>query len=504
MDAQPSVLHEEEKKRIKRHARSEEWAAVLTPSSANLHSHWQQMYQMLDVMSDLAVQVSSKDGGVVNLVCHAVVLFACCPGLRERRKLLKTFEGGVPPRLWWRSADSPEETNSEPPRFCLDLTDLGIVDSIFIQVLKWIYGQACELEIGSTADMQEAVKLLQVATLERALAHHSDADRRTHAPDSRHTTPARLRSDDEAITPDVERSLDNPRRLFSEEFNPPDLRRIVSNEKIGHKKSFNRDSWNHESDDSGETSRFPRRVLSDLKGTVESSRVIADKSFSAKYEMMEGEGSVLGEGINGPVRKAISRDDGREAAVKTISTVNLSEQRKQMVVSELRIFLQVHHRNVVQLLEVYESERAVLLVMEVCTGGELFERLAKRKFYTEIDAAKVTEQMVAAVSYLHGNNICHRDLKLENWLYESDHPDAALMLCDFGFGQVVEPSAQLHGTMGSLYYIAPEVLEGSVYGLPCDIWSLGVIVYMLISGTPPFIGDSDWETTELVKPQSTA
>ena len=72
--------------------------------------------------------------------------------------------------------------------------------------------------------------------------------------------------------------------------------------------------------------------------------------------------------------------------------------------------------------------------------------------------------MVAAVSYLHANNICHRDLKLENWLYQSDHDDANLMLCDFGFRQVVEPSAQLHGTMGSLYYIAPEVLEGSVYG----------------------------------------
>ena len=152
--------------------------------------------------------------------------------------------------------------------------------------------------------------------------------------------------------------------------------------------------------------------------------------------MMEGEGSVLGEGINGPVRKAVSRDDGRKAAVKTISTVNLSEQRKQMVVSELRIFRQVHHRNIVQLLEVYESERAVLLVMEVCTGGELFERLAKRKFYTEVDAAKVTGQMVAAVSYLHANNICHRELKLQNWLYQSDHDDANLMLCDFGFGQV--------------------------------------------------------------------
>jgi len=236
-----------------------------------------------------------------------------------------------------------------------------------------------------------------------------------------------------------------------------------------------------------------RRVLSEIKRSiVESSRIIADESFQQIYEMVPGERGILGEGINGPVRMARHRRTGQEVAVKRISCVNLSEQRRQMLVSEVRIFLQVSHRNVVQLLEVYESEvdQAVLLVMELCTGKELFERLAERRWYSEFDAARVARQMLDAVSYLHSSNICHRDLKLENWLYANPSAEARLKLCDFGFGQIVEPSVQLTATLGSLYYVAPEVLEGS-YGLPCDIWSIGVIVYMLLSGVPPFDGKTD-------------
>lgn len=236
-----------------------------------------------------------------------------------------------------------------------------------------------------------------------------------------------------------------------------------------------------------------RHVLSDLKRTMmEASRVISDKSFQSMYDMVTGERGILGEGINGPVRMARHKRTGREVAVKRISCVNLSEQRRQMLLSEVRIFLTVQHRNIIQLHEVYESEadQAVLLVMELCTGKELFERLAERKYYSELDASRVTRQMLDAVAYLHSQNICHRDLKLENWLYENPSPDAKLKLCDFGFGQIVEPSVQLTATLGSLYYVAPEVLEGS-YGLPCDMWSMGVIVYMLLSGNPPFDGKTD-------------
>ncbi|CAE8591875.1 unnamed protein product [Polarella glacialis] len=244
-----------------------------------------------------------------------------------------------------------------------------------------------------------------------------------------------------------------------------------------------------------------RRILSEIKRSMaESSRIIADQTFQQCYEMVPGERGILGEGINGPVRMAIHRKTGREVAVKKISCLNLSEQRRQMLVSEVRIFLQVSHRNIVQLLEVYESEvdQAVLLVMELCTGKELFERLAERRWYSEFDAARVSRQMLDAVSYLHSQNICHRDLKLENWLYENPHPEAKLKLCDFGFGQIVEPHMKLTAALGSLFYVAPEVLEGS-YGLPCDMWSVGVICYMLLSGVPPFDGKTDADVTAKIR-----
>ncbi|CAK0903531.1 unnamed protein product [Prorocentrum cordatum] len=247
-----------------------------------------------------------------------------------------------------------------------------------------------------------------------------------------------------------------------------------------------------------------RRVLSEIKrNIVESSRIIADKTFQQMYELVPGDRGILGEGINGPVRMALHRKTGREVAVKRISCHNLSEQRRQMLVSEVRIFLQVSHRNIVQLLEVYESEvdQAVLLVMELCTGKELFERLAERRWYSEFDAARVARQMLDAVSYLHTQNICHRDLKLENWLYEDNTSEAKLKLCDFGFGQIVEPSVQLTATLGSLFYVAPEVLEGS-YGLPCDMWSVGArwrIVYMLLSGVPPFDGKTDADVMQKIR-----
>eukprot|EP00931_Biecheleriopsis_adriatica_P041481 TRINITY_DN23702_c0_g2_i1.p1 TRINITY_DN23702_c0_g2~~TRINITY_DN23702_c0_g2_i1.p1 ORF type:complete len:1742 (+),score=437.49 TRINITY_DN23702_c0_g2_i1:785-5227(+) len=244
-----------------------------------------------------------------------------------------------------------------------------------------------------------------------------------------------------------------------------------------------------------------RRVLSEIKQHMaESSRIIADQTFQQAYEMVPGDRGILGEGINGPVRMARRRKDGKEVAVKRISCTNLSEQRRQMLVSEVSIFLQVSHRNIVQLLEVYESDvdQAVLLIMELCTGRELFERLAERRWYSEFDAARVSRQMLDAVSYLHSQNICHRDLKLENWLYESPDAEAKLKLCDFGFGQIVEPSVQLTATLGSLFYVAPEVLEGS-YGLPCDMWSVGVIVYMLLSGVPPFDGKTDADVTSKIK-----
>ncbi|EER13332.1 calcium-dependent protein kinase, putative [Perkinsus marinus ATCC 50983] len=225
-------------------------------------------------------------------------------------------------------------------------------------------------------------------------------------------------------------------------------------------------------------------------------------AFDKKYELISSEdGGILGEGMNGAVRLAKDRITGDRVAVKFLSLHNLSPVKRDMLYDEINIYLPLSHPNIVLLNEVYEElgER-IILVMEACTGGELYERLAKLNRYSERDAAKILRHILYAVSYLHSLNICHRDIKLENFVYTDDTADARLKLCDFGFGTIVHQKGDcpLTAAMGSIHYVAPEVLEGR-YGLQCDMWSVGVILYMLLNGTPPFDGADDGEIAEAVR-----
>ena len=136
--------------------------------------------------------------------------------------------------------------------------------------------------------------------------------------------------------------------------------------------------------------------------------------------------------------------------------------------------------------------------MELCTGKELYERLAQLRRYTERDAAKVSMQMLEAINYCHAHNVCHRDLKLENWVYASPEMDAPLKLIDFGMSKVFNEGVPLTAIHGTVYYVAPEVLTGK-YDCACDVWSIGVIVYMLLSGSPPFAGQQDYEIIQRIK-----
>lgn len=160
---------------------------------------------------------------------------------------------------------------------------------------------------------------------------------------------------------------------------------------------------------------------------------------------------------------------------------------------EVEVYLKLDHPHVARLEDVYETGKELHLVMELCSGGELYGRLTelinKRRSYSEIDAAQTTHQMLVAVAYLHAHNIIHRDLKLENFLYErpdSDH----LKLIDFGFAKYHNLGEKMSRSCGSLHYIAPEVLARN-YDEKADLWSLGVIVYMLVTGQPPFFGSTD-------------
>merc|ERR1719191_2650584 len=129
------------------------------------------------------------------------------------------------------------------------------------------------------------------------------------------------------------------------------------------------------------------------------------------------------------------------------------------------------------------------MITECCEGGELYFRLQKRGVYTNNDAADATRQMLRAVGYLHSHNVVHRDLKLENFLYESPADSAQLKLIDFGFAKIWDPSTLMMASCGSIAYVSPDVLLGKGYTSKCDLWSLGVIVWMLLVGYPPFHGD---------------
>jgi calcium-dependent protein kinase len=158
--------------------------------------------------------------------------------------------------------------------------------------------------------------------------------------------------------------------------------------------------------------------------------------------------------------------------------------------------MEIDHPNVIKLYEVFEDSRYIYLIMEECSGGELFERILKRitekNPYCEKDAAMIFRQIMSAVCHCHSSKICHRDLKPENLLFLNSSNDS-LKVIDFGLSRIFdEKNHQMNTKVGTAYYVSPEILQGN-YDEKCDIWSSGVILFILLSGEPPFFGENDNE-----------
>lgn len=202
---------------------------------------------------------------------------------------------------------------------------------------------------------------------------------------------------------------------------------------------------------------------------------------------------VLGKGYAGSVLLATSKNraggEKQTVAVKSFKLKGLKAHQKEQLLSEIEIFLCMDHPHVARLLDVYEDEQKISLVMECVEGGELFDRVIKDKRFPEPGAAHAMRQMLLAVQYIHSRGVVHRDLKLENFLYDqktSDH----LKMIDFGFSKFLERNSRMKTTCGTTAYVAPEVLKRS-YTSQCDLWSMGVIGFVLLSGHMPFYGDSE-------------
>ncbi|KAL4463768.1 hypothetical protein ABPG72_022822 [Tetrahymena utriculariae] len=205
---------------------------------------------------------------------------------------------------------------------------------------------------------------------------------------------------------------------------------------------------------------------------------------------------ILGSGTYGNVYKAKKKDSKIIRAVKQIpkSKVKNAERFKR----EIEIMRTLDHPNIIKLYETFEDDRNIYLVMEVCEGGELFDRIIEKGRFTEIEARSIFSQIMQAINYCHSNGIAHRDLKPENFLFLTKHDDSPIKVIDFGLSKNFDNKQAMKTKAGTPYYISPEVLEGN-YDESCDIWSSGVILYILLSGVPPFFGDDDSEILASVK-----
>mmetsp|Transcript_52128 Transcript_52128/g.167754 ORF Transcript_52128/g.167754 Transcript_52128/m.167754 type:complete len:523 (-) Transcript_52128:208-1776(-) len=199
----------------------------------------------------------------------------------------------------------------------------------------------------------------------------------------------------------------------------------------------------------------------------------------------------LGCGCIGTVRRAVKRHSGENVAVKCMNTEAVIDLG---VEHELEMMARLNHPNIIQFVEGFEDIKHTYLVMEICGGGELFDKVVEMKYFTEKATAVVMQQMFSAVSYMHRRNICHRDLKPENFLLKTgaaiEHN--TLKLIDFGLACTFERGQPMKECVGTVMYMAPEVFK-KCYTEACDLWSCGGIMYVLLRGVSPFLAKDDRE-----------
>jgi len=237
---------------------------------------------------------------------------------------------------------------------------------------------------------------------------------------------------------------------------------------------------------------------------VENSKGFNKESFISQMEgKMEDKYEIIKELGSGGFSRCLqvkNKTTGNLYACKEIQKSKMSDLEGFKY--EISILIKLDHPNIIKLYEIYETPEYFYLIMELCSGGELFDRIISNiesgKPFTEEQAAEIFHQMMSAVNYCHKNNIVHRDLKPENLLLLNKDPKSPIKVIDFGMSKICDPNDIMFERVGSAYYIAPEVLEG-MYDEKCDIWSAGVILYILLCGYPCFNGETDEQIYKQVR-----
>nr|XP_014335475.1 PREDICTED: calcium/calmodulin-dependent protein kinase type 1G [Bos mutus] len=205
---------------------------------------------------------------------------------------------------------------------------------------------------------------------------------------------------------------------------------------------------------------------------------------------------VLGSGAFSEVFLVKQRVTGKLFALKCIK--KSPAFRDSSLENEIAVLKKIKHENIVTLEDIYESTTHYYLVMQLVSGGELFDRILERGVYTEKDASLVIQQVLSAVKYLHENGIVHRDLKPENLLYLTPEENSKIMITDFGLSKM-EQNGVMSTACGTPGYVAPEVLAQKPYSKAVDCWSIGVITYILLCGYPPFYEETESKLFEKIK-----
>jgi len=235
---------------------------------------------------------------------------------------------------------------------------------------------------------------------------------------------------------------------------------------------------------------------------------IQDGGFGKSMFILENKGKIvdlydlekkkLGEGSYGSVCKGKNKSTQQVRAIKTIPKAQMTniDRFKQ----EIAIMKMMDHPNIIRLFETFQDTRNIYLVMELCAGGELFDKIIESGHFTEAQAAILMQHIVKAMYYMHSNHVCHRDLKPENFLFLTKEAieKNTLKIIDFGLSCTFEANVVLTTKAGTPYYVAPQVLAGK-YDQLSDLWSCGVIMYVMLCGYPPFFGETDAEVLSKVR-----
>ncbi|MEJ1279784.1 calcium/calmodulin-dependent protein kinase I [Cricetulus griseus] len=230
-----------------------------------------------------------------------------------------------------------------------------------------------------------------------------------------------------------------------------------------------------------------------MPGEVEGPRWKQAEDIRDIYDFRD----VLGTGAFSEVILAEDKRTQKLVAIKCIAKKAL-EGKEGSMENEIAVLHKIKHPNIVALDDIYESGGHLYLIMQLVSGGELFDRIVEKGFYTERDASRLIFQVLDAVKYLHDLGIVHRDLKPENLLYYSLDEDSKIMISDFGLSKMEDPGSVLSTACGTPGYVAPEVLAQKPYSKAVDCWSIGVIAYILLCGYPPFYDENDAKLFEQI------